>query len=637
MPDGRSPAQVQPGSDAAQADGRTDGRAHQTNAQPRIPATPEVQVPERPSLAPGVKPAGQMKESAFKEPPWLLEQDGAGYVQVTELLYRVAENCDGQSSLEDIAGRVSETTGRQVSAANVQQLVAGQLLHKGLVGAPGGSATARPRAGLRSPLAINMRMKMISPPIIDAITGGLRVLYWPPVLIGVLILAALAQAWMYFVHGVGASVHDALYAPGLLLAVLAVIVAVAAFHELGHAAALRYAGGKVKGMGAGIYLVYPAFFTDVSDNYQLPRWSRVRTDLGGFYFNLIFVLGIMALYVATGHEFLLLIVVLINLEIIHQLLPFVRLDGYWTLADITGVPDFFSQMGAFLRSMLPVSGWKGRKLPELKWWAKAIFVLYMLITVPVLLLVLFLMIKAVPRVLATAWDSFWQQAGVFAGAQGAGDLLGATTAVVQMLVLGLPTLGLLYTLYSLARRTVTAVWNWSKPTPTRRILGSLGTTAALGLVAFLWAPQLPFAGGQPGLLYNVVSFRPITRDERGTIFEAIGLGAAPARAAVGREPAVPEATPEADTAPTAAPTAASEARAESVPERDDYARDRPRTTFAPTAVPKPGPAKEPTRAPALAPTTTVGPALGLTPAVEPTLGPGAVPTAAPAPTATPAP
>jgi putative peptide zinc metalloprotease protein len=167
-----------------------------------------------------------------------------------------------------------------------------------------------------------------------------------------------------------------------MLILLGVIVVSAAFHELGHAAALRYAGGQVKGMGAGLYLVYPAFFTDVSDNYRLPRWSRVRTDLGGFYFNLIFAIGVMALYLLTGQEFLLLIILLINLEIIHQLLPFVRLDGYWTLADLTGIPDFFSQMGAFWRSILPFKRWQGRKLPELKWWGKASFALYTIITVP---------------------------------------------------------------------------------------------------------------------------------------------------------------------------------------------------------------------------------------------------------------
>src|SRR2546423_11389411 len=126
-----------------------------------------------------------------------------------------------------------------------------------------------------------------------------------------------------------------------MMIILSVVVISAAFHELGHAAALHYAGGQIKGMGAGIYIVYPAFFTDVSDNYRLPRWKRVRTDLGGFYFNLIFALAIMGVYLLTGHEFLLLMVLMINLEILHQLLPFLRLHGYWTLADITGVPEFF--------------------------------------------------------------------------------------------------------------------------------------------------------------------------------------------------------------------------------------------------------------------------------------------------------
>src|SRR5207248_4270206 len=145
---------------------------------------------------------------------------------------------------------------------------------------------------------------------------------------------------------------DALYAPGLLLVILVATIVSAGFHELGHAAALRYGGGFPRSMGAGLYLVYPAFYTDVSDNYRLGRWARVRTDLGGFYFNLLFALGMMALYAATGREFLLFVVVLIDVEIVHQFLPFVRLDGYWALADLTGMPDFFSEIPAFLRTGL---------------------------------------------------------------------------------------------------------------------------------------------------------------------------------------------------------------------------------------------------------------------------------------------
>ena len=46
---------------------------------------------------------------------------------------------------------------------------------------------------------------------------------------------------------------DALYLNGmLLLLVLGLTVASAAFHEIGHAAACRYGGGRPGGMGAGI-------------------------------------------------------------------------------------------------------------------------------------------------------------------------------------------------------------------------------------------------------------------------------------------------------------------------------------------------------------------------------------------------
>ena len=34
-------------------------------------------------------------------------------------------------------------------------------------------------------------------------------------------------------------------------------------------------------MGAGLYLVWPAFYTDVTDSYRLGRAGRLRTDLGG--------------------------------------------------------------------------------------------------------------------------------------------------------------------------------------------------------------------------------------------------------------------------------------------------------------------------------------------------------------------
>ena len=190
--------------------------------------------------------------------------------------------------------------------------------------------------------------------------------------------------------------------------------------------------------------------------------ARVRTDLGGFYFHLIFALGIMALYLSSGQEFLLLIVLLINLDIIRQCLPFVRFDGYWTLADLTGMPDFFSQMGAFLRSVLPIRGWKGTKLPNLKPWVKVVFAAYITVTIPVLSLLLFGLVAYLPSIVATIWDSSLVQAQVFSEARSDGDLAIMALAALQMLMLGLEGLGIVYVLYSLGWKLIQVAWNLSR-------------------------------------------------------------------------------------------------------------------------------------------------------------------------------
>src|SRR4029079_1852906 len=109
-----------------------------------------------------------------------------------------------------------------------------------------------------------------------------------PVLMAMVLLAFLVVCWWVLLErGLAAAAHEAFDRPGLLLLVIAVTVFSAGFHEFGHAAAARR-GGAVPGvMGAGIYLVWPAFSTDVTDSYRLGRAGRVRTDLGGLYFNAI--------------------------------------------------------------------------------------------------------------------------------------------------------------------------------------------------------------------------------------------------------------------------------------------------------------------------------------------------------------
>jgi putative peptide zinc metalloprotease protein len=456
-----------------------------------------AEVPERPALAPNVQLIGEMQGTGFTDRQWLIQRDGR-FIQISELLYRIAEQTDGERTLEEIAGWVTASTDWMVNADHVRQLIQAKLIPLGLVAAANGPITspAGPAVESRghSPLALNMRIKTLSPRLIDPITRILQVFYAPLILMPMLVAVTIAHGWLYRVNGIAESLREGLYTPGGLLFILAIVILGGIFHEFGHAAALRYGGGKVRGMGAGLYLLYPAFYTDVTDSYRLGRWARLRTDLGGVYFHLIFALGLITLSIASGKALFLFAVLLINLDVARQFIPFGRFDGYWALADLTGIPDFFSQMGPFLRSVLPIPGLKGSKLPDLKPWVKAVFAGYILLTIPVLTLFFVLMVWNFPRFMVIAWESWLYQSRAFSIAQNMRDFLGMAAVVSQMLLLTLSMLAAAYFLYIISRAFIGVLWNWGRPTLTRRIVAALATAGTVTLIAVLWAPEILLAG-----------------------------------------------------------------------------------------------------------------------------------------------
>lgn len=416
-------------------------------------------VPEYPMLDANVELLGEMQETGFKESQWLVRRRET-FIQLTELLYRVAEQADGEKTHEEIAESVTHATEWLVSAENVRQLLESKLIPLGIISSP---QEGEPKEDLSierspSPLRLNARKRLLGPGAIDPIAKVLQVLFAPFILVPVLLGVIFAHGWLYFVHGMGGALRELIYAPGLILALIGVLLISSIFHEFGHASALRYGGGRARGMGFGLYLVFPALYTDTTESYRLGRWARVRTDLGGFYFHLIFAVGLMYISLLTGWDWLLVAVLLISVDIVYQCMPFVRFDGYWALADLTGIPDFFSQMGAFLRSVLPVPGWKGAKLPNLKTWVKGVFAAYIIVTVPVLALLLALLIIRLPVIAKIAWYSLLNQTAALSQALDNWDVVGMALSVAQMLILGLQMLGIAYLLYRIGRMIVRVVY-----------------------------------------------------------------------------------------------------------------------------------------------------------------------------------
>jgi putative peptide zinc metalloprotease protein len=447
----------------------------------------------RPLLGTDVELVGEFDGSGFAERQWLIRRADR-FIQLTELLYRIAEHADGQRTLEEIADGVTEATDWLVTPQNVRDLIDTRLIPLGVIGPDATVPVPHPQVRqetTRSPFTLNMRVRAIGPAAIDPFARVLQYLFMAPVAVAALAVAVAAHVWVYRYHGLTGAFLDALYRPSSLIIVLGIVLLAAVFHEFGHASALRYGGGRASGMGFGLYVIFPALFTDVTESYRLGRWGRVRTGLGGPYFHLLFATGLIGVAVASGYEFLLIAVLLINIEIARQFVPFVRLDGYWVLADLSGVPDFLSQMGPFVRSLFPRLARGGARLPRLKHWVKVVFAAYVVLIVPVLVAMLALLVRFLPRMMTLLWDAVATQIHFLSTAFTERDWIGTATSLVELVILVLPILGLAYLIYSLTAKPLRLVAR--QPTWPRRGLGLAALAALIAVIGFMWAPQLPFA------------------------------------------------------------------------------------------------------------------------------------------------
>lgn len=435
----------------------------------------------RPELVPGVRLHGVMPGVGFTTQQWLIERNQQ-FLQVSELLYRVAEQMNGTRTMSEIAAAVTETSEWALEATHVHHLIEHKLRPLGLVaGADGQPIAPRAASTAHAPLRLNMRMRMIPTRVVQRLTAVLQYAYAPALLVPIAALIAVAHWWLYSVSGFERGIESSLFQPGALGAILVLAIAAGLFHELGHSAALKYGGGQPRGIGFGLYMVFPAFYSDVTDSYRLGRWARIRTDLGGIYFHLMFAAALIGLSAFTGNQFVLAAAVLFNIEAIRQFIPFIRLDGYWLLADLTGVPDFMSQIGSFVRSLRP-----GRRyatpLPEFKPWVTVVFGLYLVLSIPALLYVIGLMVMYLPELTDLTQKALAVQTQFWSATQ---EPLRRVLIALQVVLIPLPLAVTAYFLYLFFSSVVTQVasrFGWSAPGfPVRRLAGA---TAVAGAVVF---------------------------------------------------------------------------------------------------------------------------------------------------------
>ncbi|MGZ4615815.1 MAG: hypothetical protein ACXV4A_09650 [Actinomycetes bacterium] len=430
-----------------------------------------------PERAPGLDLLGEERGSGYVHPTYLVRRGDGQVLQLSALLYLTLEHLDGRP-LGEVAAAVSARNERELTVEGVEFLVEHKLAPLGLVG-----HEAPPVDRDAAILTLAGRRTLLPASAVRVVARMFRPLFWSVVIVLVVEAVAVGDYWMFGRHDVSGSIRSVLVHPDQLLVVLALMVASMFFHELGHASGASYGGARPGVVGMGLYVVWPAFYTDVTDAYRLDRGGRLRTDLGGIYFNMVFLVGLLALHARTGADVLVVAAILTHLEILQQLLPVVRLDGYFIVGDLVGVPDLFRWVRPILLALVP-----GRPRPpqlgRLRRWVRWVVAGWVLLVVPVLAVNVWILATTGPQMLRTTTTTMSAQSRVLSTALHSFDVVTALVTAVSMIALALPLLGLWVLATRLSGRVRRELAGFAARGPRQRT--AVAAAVGIGALALAW-------------------------------------------------------------------------------------------------------------------------------------------------------
>jgi putative peptide zinc metalloprotease protein len=400
--------------------------------------SPSGQLTGWPRLLDGTELIGQAAGSGLREPPYLVRRCDGQVVQLSQLLYVLARHMDGRD-LDTIAESASSDLQLRVSPQQTAHAAEYKLAPLGLVAYRDGSTAKLERRNAM--LGLRFRAAIVPERAVNVLARLFGPLFLAPIVVAALAALVACDAWLASAHELSSSLQTVIRSPVLVLLLFAVVIVSLAFHECGHAAACRYGGARPGRIGVGIYIVWPVFYTDVTDSWRLSRRGRLRTDLGGVYFNVLFALSAAGAFLVTSYKPLLIVVVSQQLLLLDQFMPWIRLDGYHVVSDLIGVSDLFERIKPVIASLRPGRE-PDRRVSELKPWARAAVTTWVLTTLAALLGVVVLIVLNAASYLERGWQSLLLQLDAVAAGARTLSAVGILTGVIGTILLLLPILSI---------------------------------------------------------------------------------------------------------------------------------------------------------------------------------------------------
>ena len=350
-------------------------------------------------------------DSSAQSKMYRVELPSGEQFQINEMLYHFLEYLHQPTSLIEAATRFEKQTGQVVSGEELAKLEE-QLQTFGVI-VPAGEPSplaepAHPKP--QSYFGIHYRKDILSAALLAPLANGLRFLFRRAIAIGLLALVIGVHIWAYWTPKDVNTISWPL---------LFVLMSISMFiHELGHLAACRYFGCSHGPLGVGLYFFSPVFYVDVTSAWRLNRWQRAVVDGGGIYFQLLTTPLLAMLFWMTQDQTFLYAIIFTNLILFDNLQPMMKLDGYWLIADLSGVPNLHVRSNELLQYGWEWLNWRIGRLAQpphlsaFSQWSPLIYtvvVAYVVLSVvmwPVMLVLFIPMLIEIVR----SYPALWQAA-----------------------------------------------------------------------------------------------------------------------------------------------------------------------------------------------------------------------------------
>jgi putative peptide zinc metalloprotease protein len=337
-------------------------------------------------------------DSADRGTRFLLISKGGNHLKVGAAAYTIVQRVHAGSSFASLAREFTENGASEVTEAEIESAY--------------NDVTRRISEITRREISSYgkgfwFQWQLIPPAIVSRVASRLAIAFRASSALVLLAFIAVTGGLMV-AQGMPQSPASTAALSGYLLFILSLLA-----HEFGHASACSHFGAAPSGIGFTFYLIYPAFYSDVTAAWRLGRWQRVAVDAGGTYFQLIAGGGFSVVYFFSGWEPLRIAYFLMLYGMIFSLNPIFRFDGYWIASDALGVTNLAAQPRIFARYVM--QRLRGETADPLPWpsWLVAVLVTYAVVSVSVWTFLISRLIPyllyqslAFPRMLAVAWETF---------------------------------------------------------------------------------------------------------------------------------------------------------------------------------------------------------------------------------------